>query len=60
MKNSDKDIEMEYLLEIDVNYPIELHELHVDLAFLSERMKIDICEKLVFNLYDKKNYASRH
>lgn len=51
---------MEYLLEIDVNYPIELHELHVDLAFLSERMKIDICEKLVCNLYDKKNYASRH
>lgn len=46
---------MEYLLEIDVNYPIELHELHVDLAFLSERMKIDICEKLVCNFYDKKN-----
>ena len=33
-----------------------LHDLHSDLPFLLERMKIDKCKKLVFNLYDKKDY----
>ena len=45
----DKDI-----LEVDVVYPKHLHDLHSDLPFLPERMKIDKCNKLVCNLYDKK------
>ena len=34
-----------------------LHDLHIDLPFLPERMKIDKCNKLVCNLYDKNNYV---
>ena len=45
-----------YLLEVDVKYPKELHNLHNDLSFMCEKMVIDGVEKLVPNLYDKKNY----
>ena len=31
--------------------------MHSDLPFLSERMKIKKCNKLVCNLYDKKEYV---
>ena len=30
-----------YLLEVDVEYPKELHENHNELSFLAERMKIE-------------------
>ena len=40
---------------MDVRYPKRLHELHSDLPFLSERMKIDKCNKLACNLLNKKN-----
>ena len=39
---------------MDVKHPKRLHELHSDLPFLSERMKIDKCNKLVCNLSNKK------
>ena len=42
-----------YSLEFDVQYLEKLHELHNDLPFLPERMKIRKVEKLVPNLYDK-------
>ena len=34
-----------------------MHNLHSDLLFLSERMKIKKCNKLVCNLCDKKEYV---
>ena len=46
-----------YLLEIDVKYPKQLHDLHNDLSFMCEKMKINKVEKLVPNLFDKKNYV---
>ena len=46
-----------YLLEIDVSYPKELHDLHNNLPFMCEKMKINGVEKLVPNLHDKKNYV---
>ena len=46
-----------YILEIDVEYPKDLHNLHNDFPFLSEGMKIKKHNKLVCNLYDKKKYA---
>ena len=52
-KRSDKG----YLLEADVKYPKELHDLHNDLPFICEKMKINGVEQLVPNLYDKKNYV---
>ena len=36
---------------------LPLHQLCSYLPFLSEIMKIDKCENLVCNLYDKKNYV---
>ena len=47
-----------YILEVDVEYPKRLHELHSDLPFLSERMEVNKCKKLVFNLFDKKKYVA--
>ena len=44
-----------YLLEVDVKYPKELHDSHNDLPFMCEKLKINGVEKLVPNLYDKKN-----
>ena len=45
-----------YLLEVDVAYPRELHDYHNDLPFMCTKMKINGVEKLVPNLYYKKNY----
>ena len=45
------------LVEADVRYPEELHNLHNDLPFMCEKMKISGVEKLVLNLNDKKNYV---
>ena len=46
-----------YILEVHVHYPRELHNLHNELPLMCERMKINGVEKLVPNLYDKKNYV---
>ena len=47
-----------YILEVDVKYPKRLHELHSDLTFLSERMKVNKCKKFVCNLFNKKKYVA--
>ena len=54
IKNYDEDSDKGYILEIDAKYPKNLHDLHSDLPFLPERMKVNKCNKLVSNLYDKK------
>ena len=46
-----------YLLEVDVKYSKELHDLYNDLLFMSEKMVINKVNKLVPNLCDKKNYV---
>ena len=56
IKNYDEDSDKGYIFEVDVEYPRRLHDLHSDLSFLPERMKIDKCKKLVCNLHNKKNY----
>ena len=45
----------EYFLEVDLQYPKKLHDLHNDLSVLPERMKNEKVEKQVPNLFDKKN-----
>ena len=47
-----------YILEVDVKYPKKLHELLSDLPFLSERMEVNKCKKLVCNLFNKKKYVA--
>ena len=54
IKNYDEDSDKEYILEVDVEYPKNLHDLHSDFPFLPERMKTNKCCKIVRNLYDKK------
>ena len=44
-----------YILDVDVDYPSKLQNLHSDLPFLPERMIINNTKKLVCNLNDKKN-----
>ena len=57
IKNHNEDNDKGYILEVDVEYLKNLRDLHSDLPFLSERVKIDKCSKLVCNLYDKKSYV---
>ena len=45
-----------YFLKVEIQYMETLHELHSDLPFLPERMKIEKLEKLVANLYDTTEY----
>ena len=42
---------------LDVQYPKKLHEIHNDLPFLQERIKIEKFEKIVTNLHDKTQYV---
>ena len=58
IKNYNENDNKGYILEVDVRYPKRLHELHSDLPFLSERMKIDKNNKLVCNLFNKKKYVT--
>ena len=57
IKNYDEDSNKGYIFEADVKYPTRLHDLHSDLPFLPQRMKIDKCKKLVCNLHNKKKYV---
>ena len=47
IKNYDENSDEGYILEVDVEYPKNLHKLHSDLPFVLERMKINKCTKLV-------------
>ena len=58
IKNYHEKNDKGYILEVDVRYPKRLHELHSDLPFLPERMKIDKCKKLICNLSNKEKYVT--
>ena len=57
IKNNNEESNELYFLEVDVQYPEQLHELHNDFPFLPERMKLENVEKLVANLHDKTEYV---
>ena len=57
IKNYDEDRDKGYIFEVNVQYSKYLRDLHSDLSFLPKKMKINKCNKLVFNLHDKNNYA---
>ena len=44
-------------IQIDIQCPEKLHELHSDSPFLTERMKIEKGEKLFTHLNDKTEYV---
>ena len=51
---------MPSILEVDLEYPIELHDLHNEYPLAAERLTIGKVEKLVPNLNDKFNYVIHH
>ena len=44
------------ILEVDLEYPKELHDLHNDYPLAPERITVNRVEKLIPNLADKKKY----
>ena len=57
IKNYNENNNKGYIFEVDVRYPKRLHDLHSDLPFLSERIEINKCKKLICNLSNKKKYV---
>ena len=57
IKNYNENNDKGYIFEAD-KYPKRLHKLHRDLPFLSERMEVNKCKKLVCNLFNKKKYVA--
>ena len=57
IKNYNEESDEGYFFKVDVQYPNKLHELHNNLAFLSERTELGKVEKLVTNLDDKNENA---
>ena len=45
-----------YIIEVDLEYPKELHDLHNSYPLAPEKIKVDKISKLIPTLYDKKNY----
>ena len=63
IRNYDEDSDKGYIFEIDVEYPKRLHNLHSHWLwkpFLPEKMKINMCNKLVCNLYDYIRGLNKH
>ena len=57
IKNHNEEIDEGCFVEVDVQYPEKLHELHNGLPFLPDRMKVEKFEKLVANLHNKTEYV---
>ena len=51
---------MSCFLEVDLEYPEDLHNLHNDYPLAPERIKIGNIEKLISNLKNKSNYVMHY
>ena len=56
IRNYNEESDEGYFLKVDVQYLEKLHELHNDLPFLPERMKIEKVEILAVKLHEKTEY----
>ena len=56
IKNYNENSDKGYFLEVDIDYPKELFNLHKDLPFLPERKKVNKVEKLICSIEDKEKY----
>ena len=52
IKNYDENNDKGYIFEVDVKYPKRLHD------FLSERMEVNKCKKVVCNLFNQEKYVA--
>ena len=57
IKNYDENGNKGYFLEVDIDYPKDLFDLHKDLPFLPENKKINKVEKLICDIEDNKEYV---
>ena len=57
IKNYDENSDKGYILEVDAEYPENIHKLHSDLPFLPEKTKINKCSKLTCTVLNKGNYV---
>ena len=60
MKSYNEGSNIEYFLEIDVQYPEEFHNFTMIYHFFPERMKTQKVEELVDNLHVKKELCYAH
>ena len=57
IKSYDENSNKGYFLEVHIDYPKELLNLHKDLPFLPERKKVEKVEKLICSIEDKEKYV---
>ena len=57
IKNYDDDGEYGELLEVDIEYPKTLQELHIDLPFLAQRKVLNKTLKLIKSFENKERYV---
>ena len=60
IRNYNEKSDKGYFLVFDVQYTKKLYELHNDLPFLPERIKIENVQKFLANLYDKNEYVIKY
>ena len=53
----ENDYKKGYVMEVDLEYPEELHDLHNDLPLVPESLEVNKVPKLIPNLRDKKKYV---
>ena len=54
IRNYNENSDIGYFLEVDIDYPEKLFNLHKDLPFLPERKKVNKVEKLICSIENKK------
>ena len=57
IKDYDENSNKGYFLEVDVDYPKKLFDLHKNLPFLRERKKVNKIEKIICSIEDKEKYV---
>ena len=58
IKNDDENSKKGYFLEVDIDYPKQLFNLHKDLPFLPESKKVEKVEKLICSIESKEKCYS--
>ncbi len=48
------------ILDVDLEYPVELHDLHNEYPLAPEKINVNKIDKLIPNLNDKTNYVIHH
>ena len=57
IRNYNENSDVRYFLEVDIDYPKKLFNLHKDLPFLSGIKKLNKVEKLICSIEDKEKYV---